>query len=69
MNHENQETTKRPVTAQIRAGDVARAITDGEIVLATVDVGAPPDRVFRALMTDECERWWGMPGVYTTEAW
>jgi len=69
MNQENQETMKRPVTAQIRAGNVARAITDGELLLATVDVPSPPERVFRALMTDECEHWWGAPGVYTTEAW
>lgn len=63
-------TDKRaPVTAHLRAADIARAVTDGDIVLATVDVDAPPERVFRALMTDEVERWWGAAGVYTIEAW
>jgi uncharacterized protein YndB with AHSA1/START domain len=67
-NHE-QEKGKRPATATVRAAEVARAITDGDIVLATIDVPASPERVFRALMTDECERWWGAPGVYTIESW
>jgi len=69
MNRENHTQTKRPVTAKVRAAEIARAITDGEIVLAAIDLPAPPERVFRALMTDECERWWGAPGVYTTESW
>jgi len=60
---------KRPITAQARHGSVARAITDGLIVLATVDVAAPPERVFRALTTDEVERWWGAPAIYTIESW
>jgi uncharacterized protein YndB with AHSA1/START domain len=47
----------------------ARAVTDGEIVLASVDIAAPPERVWRALMTDECERWWGAPSVYAIESW
>jgi uncharacterized protein YndB with AHSA1/START domain len=63
------EATAKPVTAQVRSADVARAITDGEIILAAVDVPASQERVFRALMTDECERWWGAPGVYTTDLW
>jgi|HubBroStandDraft_6_1064221.scaffolds.fasta_scaffold665225_2 uncharacterized protein YndB with AHSA1/START domain len=66
---EMQGTQRRPVTATVRAADTARAITDGDIVLATIDVPAPPERVVRALMTDECERWWGAPGVYTIESW
>jgi uncharacterized protein YndB with AHSA1/START domain len=65
----DHEAKAKPVTAQVRSADVARAITDGEIVLATVDIPASQERVFRALMTDECERWWGAPGVYTTESW
>jgi uncharacterized protein YndB with AHSA1/START domain len=70
MNTPNREAAvKRPATAQVRQAQGARAVTDGEIVLATIDVPVPPERVFRALMTDECERWWGAPGVYTTDSW
>ncbi len=60
---------QRPVVAHQRESDVARAITDGEIVLASVDLSAPPSRVVDAMMTSECERWWGAPGVYTIEGW
>ena len=66
---ETQQTKRQPVTATVRASEIARAITDGDIVLATIDVPAPPERVVRAMMTDECERWWGAPGVYTIESW
>ena len=59
----------RPATATARAADTARAISDGEIVLATIDVPATPERVVRAMMTEECERWWGAPGVYSTDSW
>jgi len=69
MTNDNQAGGKRPVTAHVSSAPVARAVTDGDIVLATVDVAASPERVFRALTTDEMERWWGAPGVYTTEAW
>ena len=69
MQNESQQTNRRPVTATVRAGVAARAITDGDIVLATIDVPTPPERVVRALMTRECERWWGAPGVYTIESW
>jgi len=69
MTREDQATTKRPVTAQIKSAPDARAITDGEIVLATSDLPATPERVFRALTTDETERWWGAPDVYTIENW
>jgi len=47
----------------------ARAVTDGDIVLATINVAAAPERVFRALFSDETERWWGAPGEYQIEAW
>lgn len=46
----------------------ARAIADlgaGKI-LATVDIAAPPERVFRALTTDEVTRWWGSEDTYRT---
>lgn len=47
---------------------VARAIADvnAGIVLATVDVMVPPERVFRALSSDEITKWWGAPDMYQT---
>jgi uncharacterized protein YndB with AHSA1/START domain len=49
----------------------ARAIADvtGGIILGTVDIAAPPERVFRALTSDEVTRWWGSDGTYRTTAW
>ena len=46
----------------------ARAIADaGEgIVLARVEIAAPPERVFRALTTDELTKWWGSAELYRT---
>lgn len=47
----------------------ARAVTDGETVLATVDVAVAADRVFRALTTAETEDWWGASDTYRTTQW
>jgi uncharacterized protein YndB with AHSA1/START domain len=50
----------------------ARAIADVTrgIVLATVEIAAPPERVFRALVDpEEVVRWWGSPDLYTLTAW
>src|SRR5262245_2304920 len=46
----------------------ARAVADlGEgVVLARVEIAASPDRVFRALTTEELLKWWGADGVYRT---
>jgi len=46
-----------------------RAITDGETVLACVDLPSAPDRVFRALNTAEVEFWWGTPETYHMTDW
>lgn len=59
----------KPITALQRAADTAHAITDGELVLAHIDLPASPERVLRAMMTNECERWWGAEGVYRIEKW
>jgi uncharacterized protein YndB with AHSA1/START domain len=51
--------------------DKARAVADlndGTIV-ATVEIQAPPERVFRALTSDEITRWWGSPETYQTTEW
>jgi uncharacterized protein YndB with AHSA1/START domain len=36
------------------------------VVLASVEIAAPPERVFRALTTDELTQWWGSPQDYRT---
>lgn len=43
--------------------------TEEGVVLATVDVQVPPERAFRALTTDELERWWGSPDTYRMRRW
>ncbi len=47
----------------------ARAVAEGDTILATVDVDMPPERVFRALTTDEVERWWGSADTYRMIEW
>ena len=48
-----------------------RAVVDaaGGLILATAEIPASPDRVFRALTTDEVERWWGHPDFYRMTGW
>ena len=43
-----------------------RAVADGGggTIIATAEVAGCPDRVFRALTTNEVERWWGQPNFY-----
>jgi len=50
----------------------ARAVADlGQgTIIATVEIAAPAERVFRALTTpEEILRWWGAEGVYQTTEW
>jgi uncharacterized protein YndB with AHSA1/START domain len=50
----------------------ARAVADlsGGTIIATVEIAAPPDRVFRALTDpEEIVRWWGSPETYRTTEW
>lgn len=49
----------------------ARAVADlaqGQI-LATVNLAADPERVFRALASKEITEWWVRPGVFDTREW
>ncbi len=50
---------------------VPRSIADlsGGLILATVDIGAAPERVFKALSSDEIVQWWGDSSMYHTTAW
>jgi uncharacterized protein YndB with AHSA1/START domain len=52
-----------------RAARAIADVTQGTI-LATVDIAAPPERVFRALTTpEELVRWWGSEEAYRTTGW
>lgn len=49
----------------------ARAVADiaEGYILASVEVSAPPERVFRALASKEILDWWVRPGVFDTTEW
>src|SRR3984893_14680542 len=46
----------------------ARAVADlaEGLILASVEIAAPPERVFRALVSKEVCGWWGRPDVFDT---
>jgi uncharacterized protein YndB with AHSA1/START domain len=49
----------------------ARAVADhaeGRI-LASIEIAAPPERIFRALASNEILDWWVRPGVFNTTEW
>ena len=49
----------------------ARAVADvsNGILLASVEIAASPERVFRALTSDDITRWWGSDDTYRTTNW
>ncbi len=49
----------------------ARAIADLDAgtILATVEIAASPDRVFKALCSEEIADWWGSPQTYHVTRW
>lgn len=49
----------------------ARALADVStgIILAEVEITAPPERVFTALSSQEVTSWWGDDGSYRTTEW
>lgn len=53
-------------------GGAARAVADVELgtIVATIEIRATPERVFRSLTTpEELVRWWGAEGAYRTTEW
>jgi uncharacterized protein YndB with AHSA1/START domain len=44
-------------------------MTNGETIMASAEIVAPPERVFNALITDEVERWWGSSESYRMVDW
>lgn len=53
------------------ASHQARAVADISegLVLASVEIAAPPERVFQALTSSEICNWWVRPGVMDTREW
>ena len=49
----------------------ARAVADLDegVILGSVTIAAPPDRVFRALTSDEIVKWWGSDQTYRVTGW
>lgn len=47
---------------------VAADLAEG-FILGNVQLAAPPERVFRALASDEIIQWWVRPGVFDTREW
>jgi uncharacterized protein YndB with AHSA1/START domain len=46
-----------------------QAMANGETVMASAEIPAPPEQVFQVLVTDEVERWWGSADRYRMTAW
>lgn len=49
----------------------ARAVADltGGTILASVEIAAPPERVFRAISSEEIAEWWGSAETYRVTRW
>src|SRR5262245_24888501 len=49
----------------------ARAVADvvDGLIVASVEIARPPERVFQALSTPEITEWWVNPGVFDTREW
>jgi uncharacterized protein YndB with AHSA1/START domain len=39
------------------------------MILSFAEVSGTPDQAFRALTTNEVEKWWTIPGVYHLKDW
>ena len=54
-----------------RTYGLPRAVADlpAGLLIATVEVDATPERVFRALASGEITRWWARSGVFDTRQW
>jgi len=53
-----------PASAAKAVADVTRGM-----LLATIEIDAPPEAVFRAVTSEEIVRWWGSVDTYRTTSW
>jgi uncharacterized protein YndB with AHSA1/START domain len=57
------------MTTQPLRGARSLADLDAGTIHASVEIAAPPERVFRALTTDDITRWWGSDDTYRTTSY
>jgi uncharacterized protein YndB with AHSA1/START domain len=67
----NPETTQPDFRYASESKKAPKAAVDGAagIIVANAEVAGTPDQVFRALMTNEVEKWWTVLGVYRLKDW
>ncbi|THD44763.1 MAG: SRPBCC domain-containing protein [Bradyrhizobium sp.] len=55
----------------MKTSNGARALADLDegLILAAITIAAPPERVFRAIASDEITKWWGSDQVYRVTRW
>jgi uncharacterized protein YndB with AHSA1/START domain len=46
-----------------------QSMTNGETIMASAEIEAPAERIFRALVTSEIEQWWGSADTYRMADW
>lgn len=66
-----ESKTKSDFRAPTGTKKAPKAAVDGVagMLLALAEVPGTPDQVFRALTTNEVEKWWKIPGVYHLKDW
>lgn len=47
----------------------AQVVTDGDMVVATIEIATSPERAFKAMTSAEVEEWWGAPMLYRFANW
>jgi uncharacterized protein YndB with AHSA1/START domain len=63
--------TKSDFRSAAESKRVPKAVVDvvAGMILAFAEVYGTPDQTFRALITNELEKWWTIPGVYHLKDW
>jgi uncharacterized protein YndB with AHSA1/START domain len=73
MNNETRQATETKqdfrAPSQTRRGPKAVADGLGGMILALAELSGTPEQAFRALTTNEVEKWWKFPGQYHQKDW
>jgi len=66
-----KDTTNEDFRAPTATKKLPRSVADGAngLIIAVAEVSRSPERVIKALTTNEVEKWWGASGFYTQKDW